>query len=515
MGVARAGFRSAFATAVVSLADGIDPSAGEVGLPYEGEAVDWPKMMFPDSFDAPMAFHHEHYWDHLETADSGERVDPYALVLGRGGGKTTNLEAGSVYLTAEKRRRFVLYVKNTQEQANDSLSAIASLLEKENLSTYYPEMAKPRKGKYRGNLAWNVSTLRTADGANFVAYGLDSALRGIKLDKFRPDVIVLDDIDPLNASANVINKNIKTITRTLLPAGSSDVFVMIGQNLIRNDGFVGRLVSGEADYLTTAVVNGPIPAIRNMIVEKDADGRWRIISGEATWEGQSIEIAESQIELWGLIAFKQEANHEVSNLGGVWDNIEFEYCPHDDLPDIVKYEVWADPAVTATDESDSAGVVVDGLGSDDKVYRFYAEETVEEPDEVVMKALLLGIRFGASYVGFETNQGGNLWRSTYRTAVAKVRQNPEKYGVSTGQPLPKFKEAKASVATGSKIERSRLMMASYKMGNVIHVVTDEIVPLETALRRFPNKPLDLADGAYWSWWSLLGKRKKAKVGTAG
>ena len=50
-------------------------------------------------------------------------------------------------------------------------------------------------------------------------------------------------------------------------------------------------------------------------------------------------------------------------------------------------------------------------------------------------------------------------------------------------------------------------------GRVIHVRGTHNT-LERSLRRFPTKPLDLADAAYWGWYDMLGNvAGKAVVGS--
>ena len=51
--------------------------------------------------------------------------------------------------------------------------------------------------KYGYSKGWNAQKLRTANGFNVLAFGLDTGARGVKLDNLRPDMIILDDIDEM------------------------------------------------------------------------------------------------------------------------------------------------------------------------------------------------------------------------------------------------------------------------------------------------------------------------------
>ena len=63
----------------------------------------------------------------------------------------------------------------------------------------------------------------------------------------------------------------------------------------------------------------------------------------------------------------------------------------------------------------------------------------------------------------------------------------------------------AGAGRGSKGARNQRMLVDYELGKVVHVIGTHKM-LERALKRFPNKPLDAADVAYWGWEFLMAKR---------
>ncbi len=64
----------------------------------------------------------------------GEAVDPYLAIWPRGGGKSMGAEAAAVgapRFGGEPARRYVVYVRETQAQADKSVGNIAEMLESE------------------------------------------------------------------------------------------------------------------------------------------------------------------------------------------------------------------------------------------------------------------------------------------------------------------------------------------------------------------------------------------------
>ena len=199
-------------------------------------------------------------------------------------------------MCAKLTRRYVLYVCGTQEQADKHVGSIASLLE-----VLGVERAVNKFGTARG---WRRDQLQTANGFNVTGIGLDVAIRGVKLDQYRPDLIILDDIDDDQDTVKTVNKKIDAITTSILPAGSSDLAVLFLQNLIHEEGIVSQLVDGRADFLHDREIPTVEPAVQGLEyrLEEQSDGSriYRVTAGLPTWEGQNSRTCEAQINLWGL-----------------------------------------------------------------------------------------------------------------------------------------------------------------------------------------------------------------------
>lgn len=530
---------------------------------------EWLQTLFPRTFTAPFADHHVEFWEWVESIEADRAPDPaaFASILPRSGGKTTNAETAVIRLAAREARNFVLYVRATQDKANESITNIAAKLESAAVELHYPDLASRKLGKYGYSKGWRMDLFRCASGFSGMALGLDAAARGVKLEDVRPDLIVFDDIDSIGDSPRTIKKKVDIITKTILPAGAPHLAVLVIQNVMHESGIVASLVDGTAEFLYDIHISGPHPAVRNLTYEPRENGlrpsvpsepalspskgkprRWRgfrITGGEPTWAGQDLTVCEAQINKWGLTAFLNEAQHEVEESGGVWDHVVFRHVDYGDLPDFIEGQVWCDPAVTATDESDANGIAAGGIDTAGNIYVTYGWEAVDSPLNVIKRAVLKALDLGYGTVGVETDQGGDTWKSVYARAWRQIVEEdepghiisveaaeerelvdpdrlkallrddpPDAFMFRDGEwePIkrPKFASAKAGAGHGSKTERNQRMLTDYELGRVLHLAGAHTAA-EKALRRFPNKPLDLADALYWLWFALRKRRKKSRI----
>lgn len=456
---------------------------------------EWLHELFPLYVTAPFSDRHRELWEWIEELEPGTKPRPFIALWPRGGAKSTTAELGVVRVGANQSRFYVWYVSGTQDQADQHVSNISSLLESESLAALHPALSERKLGKYGHSRGWRRSRLRTASGLTIDAIGLDKAARGTKVEERRPDLIILDDVDELHDSRATTSKKIQTITKSILPAGSPDCAVLFIQNLIHPESIASMLADGRADFLADRHVSGPFPAVEGLEYEQ-VDGRFFIAGGSATWEGQDIEACQGQIDEWGLSAFLQEAQHDVDRTGGIWDHIDFMRIAFDDVPDLMRGCVWVDPAISSTDQSDSMGIQADGIDEDGVIYRFYSWEQITSPEDALKRAINKALELGFGVVGVETDQGGDTWRSVYERARQDLEK--ERSDLNHLTKWPKYADAKAGAGHGGKIERNAKMLVDYEHGRVVHVRGTHKA-LERSLRRFPNKPLDLADAAYWSW----------------
>jgi hypothetical protein len=454
----------------------------------------WLAAVFPAYTVHPPAPYHEELWGWIWGIRRGERAAPFVSVLPRGWAKSTTAELGLAAVAARRTRAYALYVCETQEQADDHVANVATMLELDPYARRYPAAASRRLGKYGRPGGWRRNRLRAESGFTLDAIGLDTASRGIKLDQDRPDLLVLDDLDGKLDTPATTERKLTTLTHSIIPAGATHAAVLALQNLVTPEGIFARLVDGRADFLSDRRVSGPHPAVRDLVTER-LGHRDVIRSGEPTWPAMGLDACQALIDTEGLTAFLAERQHEVAvPSGGLFDHLAFRHCSPGEVPELVRTAVWVDPAVTDTDQSDACGIQVDGLAADDTIYRLWSWEHRASPELVLRLAITKALEYGALAVGVETDQGGDTWRAVYHAVAAAMGLSDEE--------RPGFRADKAGAGHGPKAHRAAQMIPDYDRGEIVHVTGTHAL-LERALRRFPRtKPFDLVDAAFWSWHDL-------------
>lgn len=292
--------------------------------PRERNYKEWLTEYFPRTYSKPFAKHHEEFWEHVQSMELGKHAPAYFLVLARGGGKDANVQGSIAWLGAHNKRKFCLYVCATQDLANKAVQTISTMLEGRKLSIDYPDFTSRSLSKYGHAKAWRVDMLRCANGFNIVGLGLDASVRGIRLDEFRPDLIVFSDADSRKDTPDTITKKINTITNDILPAGSTDANIIWIQNIMHSESILKKVVSNKVDFLRDRIINGPHVAVEDLVVELNEDNLYQVMSGTPTWVGQDLATCQKQINEWGYTTFMIESQHEVDLVeGGYYEDIAF------------------------------------------------------------------------------------------------------------------------------------------------------------------------------------------------
>jgi hypothetical protein len=272
----------------------------------------WVTTLFPSYAHAPFAFFHSEFWEWCWSVASGVASDPFALIWFRGAAKSTSMQLGTVSMGARGTRRYAWYISDTQEQSDKHLLTIGNLLAASSIERTYPDLAQKRVNKYGSSEGWRRNRYRTAAGFTIDALGLDTAARGGKLEEQRPDLMIFDDIDGKHDSASVTAKKLEIISTTLLPAGSPDLVVMFGQNLITKNSIASRIVDGRADLLAGARISGPYPALRGLQYLRRAEGRGHeITAGTPLWQGFDLADCQQALDREGLDGFLRERMNQV------------------------------------------------------------------------------------------------------------------------------------------------------------------------------------------------------------
>lgn len=242
-------------------------------------------------------------------------------------------------------KNYALYVSDTQEQGEQHVENVAEHLLGEVFQRWYPRMAARSVNKYGHSQGWRRTRLRTASGFVVDAAGLDRGIRGAKVDKQRPDLIVFDDLDRDTDTPTTTDRKIHNLTRSIIPTQDPKGCHFIGaQNLILRGGIFDRLQDGTADFLHGRVISGPHPAIKDFDhrehLQGRPDGGWDIVGGIPTWPARGIEHCQFLLDSFGKESFLIECQHmlsEVSDLVFPHFSPEMHEWKHSQLPTFNAY----------------------------------------------------------------------------------------------------------------------------------------------------------------------------------
>ena len=157
----------------IALAQAVEGKAAQDPAPPDWR--DWLEGLFPASVCSGFADHHVDFWIWVWGIDD-RQPRPLVVIWPRGGGKSTAGELACVALGARGKRRYIVYVQATQEQADQRVGNIALLLESDAIAHHYPSLGSRAIGKYGAPRGWRRNRLHTTGGLIVDGLGLDVAV---------------------------------------------------------------------------------------------------------------------------------------------------------------------------------------------------------------------------------------------------------------------------------------------------------------------------------------------------
>lgn len=324
---------------------------------------------------------------------------------------------------------FAAAFADTDTQAQTHLATFKSELDNNALiRNDYPDLVQP-KTRGRGQVeADRVSLYHARSGFVFAAAGMDSSNLGMKVGAQRPDLIILDDIEPHEGrySAELARKRLDTLVSAILPLNIYAHVIMAG-TVTMQDSIIHQVVKrARGDHVegNDWVDEQRIVARHTPAIVTDKRGRRRSV-WPAKWP---LEFLES-IEHTATYA-KNYANDPLGAEGDYWTLDDVNRARMlGRLDGITRVLVSIDPAVTTKKSSDYTGIAVIGWTPPPASSpRAPGRCTVLEVRQVRLggDALRLDViktiqRHNAGLVYVETNQGGELWRTILWGLPVKVK----------------------------------------------------------------------------------------------
>lgn len=377
-------------------------------------------------------------------------------VAPRGTGKTSMwFLIIPMWAAAHKHIRFIAAFADNATMAESHLATFRSELDRNaKLRRDYPELCAPAKRTGGTNVSDNRTMIHTASGFVFAARGVDSTTLGLKVGERRPEILLLDDVEPAaaNYSAYLVEKRLATITDAVLPMGAPGArTVMVG----------------------TTTLTGSI--IHQAVLHEKAPARW--ITDEGFRVHHSLPFDERGESIWPerwsteyLRRIEDTHSFALNFLnqpraldGEYWRTDDYSYG---DLPSVSRRIVMVDPAVTTARSSDETGLAVVGYSAAARkavVYEAFGVRLKGEP--LRARVLDLLARYpDVAEVCVERNQGGDLMAES----------------VFHSMPVP----LEAVYSTEKKEIRIERSLGYYRKGGVLHARALPV--LEAQQQEFPR-----------------------------
>ncbi len=237
-------------------------------------------LYFAHYIDCPSAPFHKRFFEITED----ENINMAVLVSFRGSAKSTIMTTSYPLwaVMGKQRRKLVVIVGRTQRQTKLMIDNLKRELESNPI--LYKDMGPFKEqggdlGSYALYLPWY--------DAKIIAVSMEQTIRGIRHGKYRPDLILLDDIEDLDSVKTMEGRDkiFNWIASEVLPAGQINTKVICIGNLLHEDSMLMRLKRKIQNKELDAVFM-EIPLIED--------------NGDITWTGmypnmEAIEKKKRQI----------------------------------------------------------------------------------------------------------------------------------------------------------------------------------------------------------------------------
>jgi len=199
----------------------------------ESDPVAWMLEMFPNYCRSPFA-----RFQVRAIARIIEHPEWYeVLSWSRELAKSTVVMMVVLYLALTGKKKNVLLVSNSQDNANRLLEPFRINLDSNQRISYY-------YGQQQDVGSWTEGAFRTKKGVSFRALGAGQSPRGTRNESIRPDVILSDDIDTDQDCLNpeIIAKRWSWIEQALIPTRSisEPLLLIFAGNIIARDCCITR-----------------------------------------------------------------------------------------------------------------------------------------------------------------------------------------------------------------------------------------------------------------------------------
>jgi hypothetical protein len=306
----------------------------------------------PHYFSAPSApFHHEMIATVDRRPGPGEVVIPAVEADPRDFAKSTIVSFGySLHQICHARRHFILLGSDTEDLASDLTGYIyLELLYNERIKCDFGELVRDN---------WAVDDFVALNDVRVKARGRGQRVRGLKHKNWRPDLVILDDMenDQNVRNPELVRKLLSWITGTVYPAIEADGSLLwVGTVLARKSALYIAIHSDEEPYCHWR------RKLRQAIQE----------DGTSLWPARHpIEKLLGQKKAMGSLAFNREKMNDPVDEDGAIREAWLRYYNRFEivLPPMIVAS-FVDPSAKNSEVNDYKAIITVGLEREKMLYR--------------------------------------------------------------------------------------------------------------------------------------------------
>lgn len=470
---------------IQDITDADIPLTGPNGIRLQLGRIDYEffgRAYFPEYCSLPPCqFHHEQYAEmkRIEENGGGETV---IIAAPRESAKSTSWN--TIYTTNNAvygKKHYIVLVSDSSSQAEDDLKQVKTSLEEN-------EYILEDFGKLKGQSTWKTDAILTANDVLIVAKGSGKKIRGIKHKQYRPDLIILDDVEnDENVRSADQRKYLKNwFNKVVMLAGSKNTDVVVIGTILHYDSLLNNLLQ-KPGYRTKkykAVIednNNPLwldwkEIYTDKSNENNIEDAYKFFlehreemeaGAEVIWpEAKDFYYYKRKLIDLGPAAYNSEYQNEPIDPDTSWITPDdFQY--YDDLPELSECVVKGalDPSMGKNGKSDLSAICTMARDKNGYLYVVESDARRRSPDKQMLDVFDKQKRFHyqefyIEAVAFQAYFAGNVQKEsakngTYINIVTEPKPKGDKLNRIKSQLQPlivngyiKFHKSQQSLIEG-------------------------------------------------------------------
>ena len=430
------------------------------------------RLVFPGSESPPPTQQHSLPCSSVPVSPEPKPDTLYtALAAPRGFAKSTLVSfLRPLWALCHNEKHFIVLISNTHAQAVKFLQMIRYEFEtNERLRQWYPDLT-PNTDKWSDQ---EIELKRQGKLAHkIVAMGAGAQLRGLRFLQYRPDLLILDDVENEEMVDSEIRRaDLKAwLDRTVLHVNAQAQVVVIG-TILHEASLLNRLTRQAEDE------------------DKRAYGHWsrRVFQAleleQSAWEGYQSTDALMRLREQDPEAFSQEKQNQPVGLGyKSFDKPEYwtERRFRGDWPPELSISITLDAASTNREYSDDTAMVVAGWDAQARLWVLEEEHAKWADPDVIIERLL------AHYLKWTAHEQLHPTHRVYAVGIEKVAF--QKFLIHQFQQTCRLRSLHPYVVElkgdRDKTRRIRELVPLFAQDRIL--LRPEMTFLEQQLRAFPK-----------------------------